>query len=236
MEAYMAQNEALLNIKNELFSLSDREYAAFQAKLIPNISPENILGVRTPVLRKYAGKICKTEIAEEFLKTLPHAFYDENNLHAFLIERISDYNRLIYELDGFLPFIDNWATCDMLRPKVFTKHRKELCAKIPEWLNSHHTYTVRFGIEVLMLHFLIEDFSPEYPGIIADLESTQYYVNMMRAWYFAEGLARRCDDFLPYFENRVLDSWTHNKAIRKAIESYRITPEQKNYLRKLTVK
>lgn len=232
----MAQNDALLTVKNELFSLSDSKFAAFHSRLIPNISPESIIGVRTPVLREYAKKIYGTEIAEEFLKTLPHSFYDENNLHAFLIEKISDYKCLIYELDRFLPFIDNWATCDMLSPKVFAQHRKELSAKVPEWLSSDRTYTVRFGVRMLMLHFLTDDFSPEYPKIIAGLKSTQYYVNMMRAWYFAEALAKQYDEIIPFLENRILDEWTHNKAIRKAIESCRITEEQKNYLRKLTVK
>ncbi len=232
----MAENDTLLSIENELFSFSDSKYASFHAKLIPNIAPENIIGVRTPVLRQYAKKIYGTEKASDFLSVLPHRYYDENNLHAFLIERIPDYDKLIYELYRFLPFIDNWATCDMLRPKVFRTHRKELAEKALEWIKSDHTYTVRFSIEMLMLHFLDKDYSAVYPEKVAALESDKYYVNMMRAWYFAEGLAKRYYDILPYFENRILDVWTHNKAIRKAIESYRITEEQKNYLRMLTVK
>ncbi len=232
----MAEKDTLSIIKNELFSLSDSKYAAFQAKLVPNISPENILGVRIPVLREYAKKIYATEKATEFLRVLPHRYYDENNLHAFLLERIADYDELICELDRFLPYVDNWATCDMLRPKIFSKHKKDLSEKVLEWMCSEHTYAVRFGIEMLMLHFFDGDFSADSPLLVAEIQSNEYYINMMRAWFFAEALAKRYDEILPLFENPILDTWTHNKALQKAMESYRLEKDKKAYLRTLKIK
>ncbi len=223
-------------INSELFALSDKDYAEFHSKLIPNIPSEKVIGVRTPALRAYAKSICGTEKAKEFLQILPHTYYEENNLHAFLIEQIKNYDVLISELDRFLPFIDNWATCDMLRPKAFSRHKTELLEKIRIWLKSDRTYTVRFGIEMLMVHFLIEDFSPEYPKLVAGVQSSEYYINMMRAWYFATALAKQYEAVVPYIEEKRLDPWTHNKAIQKSLESYRITKEQKEYLKTLKVK
>ncbi len=223
-------------IRSDLFALQDKAYRDFHSKLIPSVNPENIIGVRTPVLRKYAKQLSKTPQAEEYLKLLPHKYYDENNLHGFLIEDIKDYDAVITALDAFLPYVDNWATCDMMSPKFFQKHLPELLVKIREWITSDHTYTIRFGIGMLMKYYLDEAFSSEYPDMVAAVRSEEYYVNMMIAWYFATALTKQYDAVLPYLENHRLSRWTHNKAIQKAIESYRITAGQKVYLRSLKMK
>lgn len=220
-------------IRQDLFSMQDEKYADFHAKLIPNINRDLVIGVRTPMLRRYAVELSKTEETKLFLLQLPHKYYEENNLHAFLIERIKDIDALFSELDRFLPYIDNWATCDMLRPKIFSKHKDKLILKIYQWLKSEHTYVVRYGIGMLLVHFLDDAFSPEYPKLVANIKSDEYYINMMRAWYFAEALAKQYDSILPYIQNRILDDWTHRKAIQKATESFRITDEQKAYLKTL---
>lgn len=229
----MNPHENIEKIISDLFAMQDKSYAEFHSKLIPNIDKSLVIGVRTPLLRKYARKLYNTDSAELFLSVLPHKYYEENNLHAFLLQDIKDIDILLFELDRFLPYIDNWATCDMLRPKILKKKKEKLLLKIREWLKSDSTYAVRFAIEMLMLHFFDEDFSEEYPRIVCNIKSDEYYINMMRAWYFAEALAKRYDIVLPYMENRMLDGWTHIKAIQKAIESYRITDEQKIYLRTL---
>jgi len=226
-------NETIQNIRQDLFKMQDTKYGDFHAKLMPDIDRELVIGVRVPMLRKYAKDLSKKEEAAAFLSVLPHKYYEENNLHAFLIQGISDIDLLLAELERFLPYTDNWATCDMLRPKIFAKHKDRLLEKIYQWLASDHTYTVRYAIGMLLVHFLDEDFSPEYPKLVADVKSEEYYINMMRAWYFAEALAKQYDSILPYIENKVLDVWTHRKAIQKAIESFRITDEQKAYLRTL---
>lgn len=223
-------------IRKELFALQDREYHDFHCKLIPTVDPELVIGIRTPDLRKYARQLSKTPLAEEFLTILPHTYYEENNLHGFLIENMKDYPAVIEALDIFLPYVDNWATCDMISPKIFQKHLPALLDKIKEWIASGHTYTIRFGLGMLMKFYLDEVFLPEYLEMAAAVNSEEYYVKMMVAWFFATALAKQYDTALTYLEKHRLDSWTHNKAIQKAIESYRITGEQKEYLRTLKIK
>jgi len=231
----MQKDKMIEQIQAELFSLQDTEYKAFHSKLMPTIDPDTIIGVRTPALRALARKI-KTVPGIDldlFKASLPHKYYEENNLHAFLIEQCRDYDTCIWELDCFLPHVDNWATCDMMRPKCFKKHTKELLCKIEQWLSSTHTYTVRFAIEMLMVYFLEEHFDPKYLAMVAKIQSDEYYINMMIAWYFATALAKQWDSTLPYLTEERLPLWVHNKTIQKAIESYRITQEQKEMLRRL---
>ena len=223
-------------IREELFRMQDTGYRDFQMKLIPTAGPETMIGVRTPALRKYAKALVKAGQADEFLKNLPHIYFDENQLHAFILSELKDYDLCIEETDRFLPYVDNWATCDQLSPGVFKKNHARLSEKIPEWISSQETYTIRFGIGMLMQHFLDEDFDPAYPETVAGIRSGEYYVNMMIAWYFATALAKQYDTVLPYLEQRRLDLWTHNKTIQKAVESYRITAEQKEYLKGLKIK
>ena len=223
-------------IREELFSMQDKKYRDFQAKLIPTVDPETVIGVRTPQMRKLAKCLYKETDPEElevFLNEMPHKYFDENQLHAFLISEEKDYDRCVAQVNDFLPYIDNWATCDQLSPKVFRKHRGELLSQIREWISSDRTYTIRFGIGMLMQHYLDEDFEPSYPEMVAQVRSEEYYVNMMIAWYFATALAKQYETAVTYIEEQKLDVWTHNKAIQKARESYRITPEQKEYLKTL---
>lgn len=222
-------------IREYLFSLQDTEYCDFQAKLIPTAAEGSVIGVRTPELRKYAAALLKQGEYEVFLQDLPHAYFDENQLHAFLISGMKDYAKCMEALCRFLPYVDNWATCDQMSPKIFKKHKTELLEQIRIWIGSDETYTIRFGVGMLMEHFLDADFAPEYPKMVAALRSDEYYVNMMIAWYFATALAKQYDAVLPYIEKKKLDPWTHNKAIQKAVESYRITPEQKVYLKSLKI-
>ncbi|MCR4909194.1 MAG: DNA alkylation repair protein [Lachnospiraceae bacterium] len=222
-------------IQDELFKHQDIKYRDFQVKLIPNIEASSMIGVRTPELKKYAKELLKAEDVSDFLKSLPHRYFDENQLHAFIISELRDYNKCIREVTDFLPYVDNWATCDQLSPKVFKKHRKELTEHIKAWLKSEHTYTVRFGIGMLMEHFLGEDFEETYPGMVASVRSEEYYIRMMIAWYFATALSKQYDKIIPYIEDRRLDPWTHNKAIQKSAESRRITDERKQYLKSLKV-
>lgn len=219
----------------ELFALQDEKYRDFQVKLIPTVDPGAMIGVRTPELRKFAKQLVKDPSVHEFLKELPHYYFDENQLHAFILSEMKDFELCIGEVCRFLPFVDNWATCDQLSPKVFKKHRPELLAYIKGWLDSEHTFTVRFAMGMLMQHFLDEDFDPVYPEMVSQVHSEEYYINMMAAWYFATALAKQWDAVLPYLENRRLDPWTHNKTIQKAIESYRITDEQKAFLRTMKI-
>ena len=223
-------------VQARLFALQDTEYRDFQCRLIPNVDPNTVIGVRTPELRKFAKDFAKEPEAAEFLRILPHRYFEENNLHGFLIERMKDYDRVIAALDAFLPFVDNWATCDQLRPGVFAKRPPQLREQIQIWMASGHTYTVRFGIEMLMCLYLDDAFLPEYLDWVAAIRSDEYYVNMMTAWFFATALAKQYDAALPYIEERRLAPWTHNKAIQKAVESYRIADAQKAYLRSLKVK
>jgi len=220
-------------IREELFRLQDLKYREFQRKLIPTVDPESVIGVRTPELRKLAKRLCGEPETTAFLEDLPHRYFDENQLHAFIISEEKAFERCVEQVDVFLPCIDNWATCDQLSPKVFRKHREELLSHITEWMRSDRTYTIRFGIGMLMQHYLDGDFDPAYPERVARIRSEEYYVNMMIAWYFATALAKQYDAVIPFIEERKLDVWTHNRAIRKARESYRITPEQKAYLKTL---
>lgn len=220
-------------IREKLFELQDSDYAEFQRKLIPNVAPETIIGVRTPELRKLAKEVSKLPGIEEYMKVLPHDYFEEYNLHGFLIEGMKDYERCIEELNAFLPYVDNWATCDLVSPKLFKKHLPELLGQIRIWMASDRPYTIRFGMEALMRHFLDDSFRPEYLKLAAAIRSEEYYVNMMTAWFFATALAKQYDATIPYIEEQRLDEWTHNKAIQKAIESYRVSDEQKTYLRTL---
>ena len=223
-------------IRNELFSFQDIKYRDFQVKLMPTVAPETAIGVRTPALRKYAKALTKREDIADFLNDLPHRYFDENQLHAFIISEIKDYDKCMEEVKKFLPYVDNWATCDQLSPKTFKKHKAELLEEIKIWIDSDQTYTIRFAIGMLMQHFLDEDFDPAYPEMVSKLRSDEYYVNMMIAWYFATALAKQYETVRLYIEEQKLDAWTHNKAIQKSVESYRITPEQKEYLKSLRVK
>ena len=223
----------MTDIQNRLFELQDTKYAAFQAKLTPGVPVDSFIGVRVPDCRKLAKTIYKENNYEGFLKELPHTYYDENMLHGLILSEFKDYDTCIEALEEFLPYVDNWAVCDIMSPKIFKKHKAELMEKIREWSASSHTYTCRFGMEMLMSHFLDADFQPEYHEIVAAVRSEEYYVNMMIAWYFATALAKQWDATIPYLLENRLDVWTHNKTIQKAIESYRITDEQKVYLRTL---
>lgn len=219
----------------ELFRLQDKKYAAFQAKLIPTAEADRIIGVRTPELRALAKKLFKDEDTASFLTLLPHRYFEENQLHAFVISLEKDFGKCIAEVETFLPFIDNWATCDQLSPKAFKKEPEKLLSYICTWIKSDKVYTVRFAIGMLMQHFLDERFDPKYADMVAAVRSKEYYINMMIAWFFATALAKQYDSILPYMEGKKLDDWTHNKAIQKSVESYRITAEQKAYLKTLKV-
>ena len=223
-------------IQKELFAQQDEKYRDFQAKLIPTVAPGSVIGVRTPAIRKMAKQYAKKDDIGEFLSDLPHKYFDENQLHAFILSELKNYEKCIALVDTFLPYVDNWATCDQMSPKVFKKHRQELLSYIEKWLKSTETYTIRFAIGMLMEHFLDEDFDEEYLDKVASVRSEEYYINMMKAWYFATSLAKQYDATIPYIEGQKLDKWSHNKAIQKSIESYRITPEQKEYLRTLKIK
>lgn len=223
-------------LQEELFSLRDEEYKAFHAKLIPNVSPERIIGIRTPVLRKFARGFSKTPEASIFINTLPHKYYEENNLHAFILETIKDYGTALSKTAAFLPYIDNWATCDMFFPPVFKGHSAQLMPEIQKWLRSSSVYTVRYAIGLMMKLCLDDDFTPEYLKLVASVKSDEYYVNMMIAWFFATALAKQYDDAIVYLYKHMLPSWIHNKTIQKATESNRISPEVKAMLKKMKIK
>lgn len=226
----------MTGIQAELFALRDGKYGDFNAKLIPSIDRRRVIGVRTQELRAMAKRLHGTAQAEEFLRALPHEYFEENQLHAFLLEYERDYPALIAALDAFLPCVDNWATCDQMNPKSLGRNKEALLAKIREWLASGRCYTVRYAIGQLMRWYLDADFKPEYADMVAAVRSEEYYVRMMAAWYFATALAKQYDAVLPYFTERKLDAWTHNKAIQKAVESYRVSDEHKTALRRLKVK
>lgn len=225
-----------MSIRETLFSLREEKYAAFQARLIPNVAPERVIGVRTPALRKLAKTLRGSGQAEEFLKALPHEFFEENNLHAFLLCEMKDFEACVQAVEDFLPYVDNWATCDQMSPGVFRKNKQALLPHIRRWIASERCYTRRFGIGMLMSHFLDEDFREEYLSLVSDIRSEEYYVNMMIAWYFATALAKQYEAALPYLENRRLDPWVHNKAIQKAVESFRVSDGHKTYLRTLKIR
>ena len=218
-------------IQKHLFELQDMAYRDFHSRLMPDIAKETVIGIRVPMLRKYAKSIAGTELSEKFIKELPHRYYEENNLHMMLITGIKDYEKCLSEIERFLPYIDNWATCDFPAPKCFEDHKEELLPVIKRWIASSETYTVRYGIGMLMRLYLDEDFDPEYVRLVVGVKSDEYYVNMMIAWYMATALAKQWDAVIPYIEDHCMSDWVHRKTIQKAVESYRITDEQKKYLK-----
>lgn len=224
-----------MTIQERLFALQDKNYGDFHSSLLPGFPREYFIGIRVPVLRKFVKGYKKEEEAREFLTQIPHTYYEESMVHAFLIAEINDYDTCIKAVEAFLPYVNNWAVCDGLSPKVFKDHKQELLEKIKQWIPSEHTYICRFGMGMLMRWFLDEDFRPEYLKMPASVRSEEYYVNMMIAWFFATALAKQWDAAIPYLQNPVLEPWTHNKTIQKARESFRITPEQKEYLKTLKV-
>lgn len=223
-------------ILDSLYQLQDRDYRDFQCRLMPTVDPATVIGVRTPQLRQLSKTLVKRADVDAFLLDLPHAYFDLNQLHAFVLSEMKDFDRCVAEVDRFLPYVDNWATCDQLSPKAFRAHRDALLPHVRRWIASEQTYTIRFGVGMLLEHYLDGDFDPVFPELVAALRSEEYYVNMMIAWYFATALAKQYAQIVPYIENRRLDAWTHNKAIQKAVESRRITPEQKAYLKTLKIR
>lgn len=227
----------MTTIQNRLQVLSDTSYAAFQCKLIPTVSPERFIGVRTPALRNLAKELIRNGESDAFIASLPHPTFEENQLHAFILSELKNYECCLNEVERFLPYVDNWATCDQLSPKCFGRHTTDLLPHVDAWMKDEHEYTVRFGIGMLMQHYLDGDrFDPRFLDCVSSIRREEYYIRMMQAWYFATALAKQYDATLPILNNKRLDSWTHNRTIQKAIESYRITPEQKNYLKGLKVK
>ena len=224
------------DLHKELKKLQDLKYRDMQVKIIPTVEPSSIIGVRTPELKAMAKEILKSGDYEDFLKDLPHIYFEENQLHAFIISGMKDADECFEELEKFLPYVDNWATCDQMSPKVFKKRKDELLKRIKVWIASDETYTIRFGVGMLMEHFLDDDYDVKYASMVAKIRSDEYYVNMMIAWYFATALAKQYETIVPFIEKKKLDKWTHNKAIQKSVESYRITDEQKAYLKTLRIK
>ena len=220
-------------IRAQLFALQDKEYQIFNSRLMPTLLPETVIGVRVPLLRKLAKQLTDTPEAEVFVQDLPHFYYEENALHAFLLESVRDFGTALAATERFLPYVDNWAVCDSFSPKVFAQHKPELLTAIRRWLGSDQVYTVRYGIGMLMRYYLDDAFSPEYLAWAAAVHSEEYYVNMMIAWYMATALAKQWDAAIPYIQEHRLSEWVHRKSIQKAVESYRITPEQKDYLKGL---
>ena len=231
----MEQEWVIKEVEKQLFEMQDLKYRDFHAGLMPNIDKNRIIGVRTPQLRKFAKEYGKTENAKTFLTVLPHQYYEENNLHGLLIEQIKEYDSALDELERFLPYIDNWATCDMLAMKVVKKHLDLFIKKIYQWLESKHTYTIRFAIGMLMRYYLEDTFKIEYARKVAEISSEEYYVNMMRAWYFATALAKQYEQVIPFLEERKMDVWTHNKTIQKSRESVRINSEHSEYIKTLKI-
>ena len=223
----------MTDIQQRLFAEREEKYREFSLSLIPTVDPERVIGVRTPKLRLMARELIKSGEWEEFVKTLPHKYYEEDNLHAYILCELKDKGRLFSELDRFLPFVDNWATCDTITPKAFRKNIPDLYEKIKVWLKSGHTYTIRFGVNMLMKFFLDENFSDEVLLLVAEIKSEEYYVNMVRAWFFATAMAKQRGATLPYLEKKKLDKWTHNKTIQKCTESYRISDKDKVFLKEM---
>ena len=222
-------------IKEDLFSLKDEQYQEFQSSLIPTIPKDTVIGVRTPILRKYA-KDMSNEVRDSFMHELPHQYYEENILHAICLSEVKDYNLFIKEIERFLPYIDNWAVCDIIKPKVVQKDKKDFNQYIKKWINSNEVYTIRYGVDMLMTYYLDEDYRKTYLKYPLKVKSSDYYVKMVVAWYYATALAKHYDDTIVILEEKKLSKWVHNKTIQKAIESYRITLEQKEYLKSLKIK
>lgn len=223
-------------IREILYAHRDPKYAVFIAKLIPTLPKECFIGIRSPEYKKIVRELPEEAVLQEFMNTLPHTFYEENILHATLIGRTKDFETCLRQVEAFLPYVDNWAVCDGLQPGAFKKHTSEIRSKIPEWIASEAPYTRRFGMHMLMTYFLDGAFDVSMLEQPATLRSEEYYVNMMTAWLFAEALVKQWDATLPYIVEQRLDKWTHNKAIQKAIESYRLSDEQKTYLKSLKIK
>ncbi|MBR2362119.1 MAG: DNA alkylation repair protein [Spirochaetaceae bacterium] len=225
----------MTDIQKRLYAMQDKEYRSFQSRLMPTVNPDKIIGVRVPQIRELARDVKKNEpeLVATFLQELPHQYYEEDNLHVFLVNRTKDFDACLMQVEAFLPHLDNWATCDSFRPEVFRQHRQQVLAKARGWMESGHCYTVRFGIGCMMSYFLDEDFSPEQLELVGGISSEEYYVRMMQAWYFATALAKQYQPTLAYLGKNNLEVWTHNKAIQKAVESHRITAEQKALLRKM---
>jgi len=226
----------MTDLQKRLFDLQDKEYKEFHQKLMPTVNPDCVIGIRTPVLRKFAKDFAKEDGAEKFLNSLPHKYYEENNLHAFLLMDEKDFDTALAKTEEFLPYIDNWATCDVFKPKVFAKNTDKLIGKIDEWIKSGKTYTVRYGTGLLMSYYLDENFKEEYAKTVSQIRSDEYYINMMTAWYFATALAKQYDFVIKYLTEKRLPRWVHNKTIQKAVESFRISPETKEYLKTLRIK
>ncbi len=227
---------SLTEIQKKLNMVKESSYRDFTAKLIPEISKDEILGVRVPLLKIMAKEIFLQGDYERFLKELPHKYHEENLLHGFIIGNIKEYEKALRLTEEFLPYVNNWAVCDSLRPASFRKNKSSMLKCIKKWVKSGHIHTIRFGVEMLMYYFLDEDFDSSYLEIPATIKSEEYYVNMMIAWFYATALAKRYDETLPYLENKRLSPWVHNKTIQKAVESYRITPEKKEYLKLLKIR
>lgn len=225
----------MTDIQKRLYAMQDKEYRSFQSRLMPTVNPDKIIGVRVPQIRELARDVMKNEpeLVATFLQELPHQYYEEDNLHVFLVNRTKDFATCLMQVEAFLPHLDNWATCDSFRPEVFRQHRQQVLAKARGWMESGHCYTVRFGIGCMMSYFLDEDFSPEQLELVGGISSEEYYVRMMQAWYFATALAKQYQPTLAYLGKNNLEVWIHNKTIQKAVESHRITTEQKALLRKM---
>ncbi len=219
-----------------LFEYEDKKYADFGAKLIPNLPRESFIGIRSPEYKNIVKRIKDDPVIPEFLASLPHTYHEENCLHVALINKMKDFDQCLAELEKFMPYINNWAVNDGLNPACFKKHRPELIAYVQKWISSEATYTRRCGMKILMANYLDQDFKPQYLDLPADLRSTEYYVNMMTAWLFAEALVKQWDSAIKFIEGHRLDAWTHNKAIQKACESFRVSDEKKEYLRSLKIR
>ena len=224
------------NIQTQLFKMQDVEYKNFHSKLMPTVDEQKVIGIRIPILRKFAKDFAKSDEAEGFIASLPHKYYEEDNLHAFVLEKVKDFDRAVKLTEDFLPYIDNWATCDMFMPLAFKKNKDKILPYALKWIKSDHTYTIRYGIGVLMKLFLDDDFKEDYMKVVSYVKSDEYYVNMMIAWYFATALARQYESAVKYIEHKRLPVWVHNKTIQKAVESYRISKETKEYLKTLKIK
>ncbi len=223
-------------IRQKLISMSDEKHRDFSSKLIPEVDKETVLGVKIPLLRQYAKELLKSGQIQEFMTCLPHKYHEENSLHACIIAELKSYDETISALDEFLPYVDNWATCDIMTPKSFKKNTERLICDIDRWLSSQHTYTIRFAIGMLLALYLDDEFKEEYLQRVGNIESSEYYVNMMRAWYFATALAKQYDSAVKYIEDSRLDTWTHNKTIQKAVESYRVPSGRKEYLKRFKIR
>ena len=229
-------SDIISEIQKEFFENQDIEYRDFNAKLLPTVDRDTMIGIRTPVIRNIAKKYAEREDIGDFLSALPHRYYDENNIHGAIISLGKDLDTVVSQLNGFLPYVDNWATCDLIRPKMFKKHTEELMPHILGWIESGETYTVRFGIEMLMSFCLKENFREEHLELVAGVKSNEYYVNMAISWYFATALAFQYASAVKYLEQNKLDKWTHNMTVKKACESFRVTEEQKVYLKTLRIR